>query len=478
MLGRIESLKVFLEPSSHDRFLRGGELRGRACGARARSCASVRPSVFALARVLVYRMSEHFVFTIRTHTVSFLLIVHFVFTIREGSIYMCVCVFSTVHDSRFGYTGLTTRTPSRAGGTPDGRRRREGERARGRRRTAETMSGLVCSASTASARTTTTTTTTTTRRRPTTAAAATPRILAETKRTRRRRREGVRSLATGGDDADGAMEAAEAIDASIEALRAQTAEEIENMISADAGVRAELERVRNDARNVAETEIDKAEEKEKQRIESAFEEVQQKTGAVQSKAEQAAVETARLKAEAVQQAEAKMAALEAEREALRRELEREESRGGAKWSDDSIDEAAEKMESAKAAVLGGAGGGALATPLILSQGGGVVSIGIAAVSCAVFGVTYRYAVRKDLGNNELKGGVVGAFGLARGLSAADVYLRAASLNGDAAGFETYAQAALLAGQGVLMYAFAALALEQGFSQGFLKPFGDASASKD
>lgn len=298
------------------------------------------------------------------------------------------------------------------------------------------------------------------------------------------RRRCVRRLAANDsnddDDADGAMEAAEAIDASIEALRAQTAEEIENMISADAGVRAELERVRSDARNVAETEIDKAEEKEKQRIESAFVEVQQKTGAVQSKAEQAAVEAARLKAEAVQQAEVKMAALEAEREALRRELEREESRGGggAKWSDDSIDEAAEKMESAKAAALGGVGGGALATPLILSQGGGVISIGTAAVSCAVFGVTYRYAVRKDLGNNELKGGVVGAFGLARGLSAADVYLRAASLNGDAAGFETYAQAALLAGQGVLMYAFAALALEQGFSQGFLKPFGDASSSKD
>jgi hypothetical protein len=71
MLGRIESLKVFLEPSSHDRFLRGGELRGRACGARARSCASVRPSVFALnTRVLVYRMSEHFVFTIHTYIVQ------------------------------------------------------------------------------------------------------------------------------------------------------------------------------------------------------------------------------------------------------------------------------------------------------------------------------------------------------------------------------------------------------------------------
>ena len=60
---------------------------------RPREVVRVRPSVFALARVLVYRMSEHFVFTIRTHTVSFLLIVHFVFTIREGSIYVCVCVF-------------------------------------------------------------------------------------------------------------------------------------------------------------------------------------------------------------------------------------------------------------------------------------------------------------------------------------------------------------------------------------------------
>ena len=95
------------------------------------------------------------------------------------------------------------------------------------------------------------------------------------------------------------------------------------------------------------------------------------------------------------------------------------------------------------------------------------------MSCAAFGVTYRYAVRRDVENSELKGGVVGAFGLARGLSAADVYLRAASLEGDL-DVASYAQAALLAGQGVLTFAFAALALEQAFERGIVKPFGVAS----
>jgi hypothetical protein len=248
------------------------------------------------------------------------------------------------------------------------------------------------------------------------------------------------------------------------------------MMTSDAGVRAEAERARRDARDVAEREIEKVEQMERERVRTTFEEVQMKTEASQSKAERAAEETLALKRDAVERAEAKMRALDAERAALREELAKEDASGGNgagdKWADGaSIDEAAEKAESAKSAAVGGASGALLATPLIVSQGGGLVSIGIVAVSCAVFGVTYRYAVRRDLGNNELKGGVVGAFGLARGLSAADVYLRAASLNGDA-DFATYAQAALLAGQGVLTYAFAALALEQAFARGILKPFGE------
>jgi len=289
--------------------------------------------------------------------------------------------------------------------------------------------------------------------------------------TRRRRATRARALDDASED-----EVARAIDASIETLEARTKREIEAMMASDASVRAEAERARRDARDVAAREIEKVEQMERERVRTTFEEVQMKTEASQSKAERAAEETLALKRDAVERAEAKMRALDAERAALREELAKEDASGGNgagdKWADGtSIDEAAEKAESAKSAAVGGASGALLATPLIVSQGGGLVSIGIVAVSCAVFGVTYRYAVRRDLGNNELKGGVVGAFGLARGLSAADVYLRAASLNGDA-DFATYAQAALLAGQGVLTYAFAALALEQAFARGILKPFGE------
>ena len=290
--------------------------------------------------------------------------------------------------------------------------------------------------------------------------------------TRPRRATTRRATRDAGDDED-----ARAIDDAIETLEARAAREIEAMMTSDAGVRAEAERARRDARDVAEREIEKVEQMERERVRTTFEEVQMKTEASQSRAERAAEETLALKRDAVERAEAKMRALEAERAALREELAKEDASGGdgagGKWADGaSIDEAAEKAESAKSAAVGGASGALLATPLIVSQGGGLVSVGIVAVSCAVFGVTYRYAVRRDLGNNELKGGVVGAFGLARGLSAADVYLRAASLNGDA-DFATYAQAALLAGQGVLTYAFAALALEQAFARGILKPFGEA-----
>jgi len=295
-----------------------------------------------------------------------------------------------------------------------------------------------------------------------------------TRSTRRVRRDAGANDEDDGNDDDDAIEAASAIDASIEEMKTLAVDEVEAMMSANEGVRAELARVRSDARTVATREIEKVEANEKERVREAFEEAQQRTEASQSKAERAAEEAAALKRDAVAQAEAKMAALAAEREALREELAKESV--GGKWADDAIDEAAEKMESAKAAAVGGGGGGALAAPLLVSQGGGLLSVAFAALSCAVFGVTYRYAVRRDVENSELKGGVVGAFGLARGLSAADVYLRAAALNGDL-DVASYAQAALLAGQGVLTFAFAALALEQAFERGIVKPFGVASEEK-
>ena len=275
------------------------------------------------------------------------------------------------------------------------------------------------------------------------------------------------------DDDDDDAATARAIDASIEEMKTLAEDEVEEMMSANEGVRAELARVRRDARGVVARELERAEANEKERVREAFEEAQERTGEAQSKAERAAEEALALKRDAVTRAEAKISALRVEREALREELARDEGEGSGKWADGGIDEAVERMESVKAAVVAGAGGGALAAPLLVSQGGGTAAVGAAALSCAAFGVTYRYAVRRDVENSELKGGVVGAFGLARGLSAADVYLRAASLEGDL-DVASYAQAALLAGQGVLTFAFAALALEQAFERDIVKPFGVAS----
>ena len=176
-----------------------------------------------------------------------------------------------------------------------------------------------------------------------------------------------------------------------------------------------------------------------------------------------------------------MKAIQQERDALVAEAEQEQgAEAGAgvfmkkkKWGStvaDDVDEAAEKIESAKAATAAGLSGTILSLPLLLSQSSGALvtleSVAGVAVSCLVFGVTYRYAVRDDFGNDQLKGGVVGAFGLARGFGAADVYLHGS----DQYDFASWAEAALLAGESVLTFAFAAVALEAGFKQGLLKPF--------
>ena len=290
-----------------------------------------------------------------------------------------------------------------------------------------------------------------------------------TTRTTRETRDDDEDADDDGDEGDEDDEVRR-FDLDLARTRTSALKEIERAIANDDGVRRAMEKRREEAKDVATREIDKVKEVELIKVKEAYETMSARAGEVQTKAEEVALEAVEMKANAVKAAEMRMKAAESERAALEAELAREDTKGG-KWAT-AIDEEREKLESGKAAALSGVGGAVLATPLILSQGGGAVSIAIAALSCAVFGVTYRYAVRQDVGNNELKGGVVGAFGLARGLSAADVYLRASALNGET-GFATYAQAALLTGEGVLLYAFAAIALEQSFKLGILKTFGEA-----
>ncbi len=138
-----------------------------------------------------------------------------------------------------------------------------------------------------------------------------------------------------------------------------------------------------------------------------------------------------------------------------------------KWSQ-PVDDAAERVESAKAAAAAGAAGVLAAAPLAAAAPDAGVALGVVLASCALFGVVYRYAVRRDVRNAHLKGGVVASFGLVRGLAQAELFLAAAPPG--PVSFETAAQASLLVGEAVVTFALAAAAVEACFARGAIAPF--------
>ncbi|CAI5969888.1 unnamed protein product [Closterium sp. NIES-64] len=173
-----------------------------------------------------------------------------------------------------------------------------------------------------------------------------------------------------------------------------------------------------------------------------------------------------------------------------------------KWavSTGTIDDDKERVESAKAATVAAVAGTVAGLPFLLSQriqeGGTGLSFLVAAAAlaatCALFGVTYRYIVRKDMGNIHLKAGAVGAFGLARGLAQVDSTFSLVSagsanngLSDDVMGSMTdgalvpVALSLLEAGEGVLVLALTATALEYCLQTGFLSTFpAETSSASD
>ncbi|MCO5598299.1 hypothetical protein L7F22_052391 [Adiantum nelumboides] len=86
----------------------------------------------------------------------------------------------------------------------------------------------------------------------------------------------------------------------------------------------------------------------------------------------------------------------------------------------------ERLESAKAAGVGGIVGILAGLPFLFLAGDlnaieMAVSAAFMLVSCAVFGLTYRYAVRRDLGNTQLRAGCIAAFSLVRCLAQIDAF---------------------------------------------------------
>jgi len=181
--------------------------------------------------------------------------------------------------------------------------------------------------------------------------------------------------------------------------------------------------------------------------------------------------------EATQELAAANASLEAAR-AARDAAAAAAGQPAAKWATENVDDEAERAESGKAAVVGGFAAAAAAAPLSLASGAaaplvaGLVTLGSAFASGALFSVVYRYALRRDLGNIHLKGGVVAAFGLVRGAAQVEA-LVAEQRAGDLAELvpvAVVAQAAALVGESVLLFALAGAALEACMTRGYISSF--------
>lgn len=78
----------------------------------------------------------------------------------------------------------------------------------------------------------------------------------------------------------------------------------------------------------------------------------------------------------------------------------------------------ERLESIKAAVISSMVGTLASLPISLSQATNskelILHSSVILISCALFGVTFRYAVRRDIDNVQLKTGTAGAFGFVKG----------------------------------------------------------------
>ena len=142
---------------------------------------------------------------------------------------------------------------------------------------------------------------------------------------------------------------------------------------------------------------------------------------------------------------------------------------------------AERIESAKVAIAGGLITGLIGLAWLLMdryvhgemngvifQGGWnltnltlLVNGAIAALSGSLFALTYRYAIRQD-DNPQLRGGVVLAFTLVRGLAEVD------ASSAIAQNFWPFLTAC---GESFLLFGGCAIALNLAFAEQWLKPFG-------
>ncbi|CAL6289467.1 unnamed protein product [Bathycoccus prasinos] len=220
--------------------------------------------------------------------------------------------------------------------------------------------------------------------------------------------------------------------------------------------------------DVASEAIEKLKTSNENELRETFQKTTERVVSTQSEAESAAMDELKIQEERMRKAEENLRAIAEETKRLREEGE---GKGGENEEEKRERKDRDRIESAKVGTVSAIGGVLLSLPLALSQFSGnafnqFADVGATALSCALFGIVYRYAVRENIDDFQLKGGVVGAFGLVRGVGQAEVFMDVAS-NNDELSFAAFAQAAAICGESVLVFLFAGLCVEAAMTREFI-----------
>ncbi|XP_062146821.1 uncharacterized protein LOC133854599 [Alnus glutinosa] len=137
-----------------------------------------------------------------------------------------------------------------------------------------------------------------------------------------------------------------------------------------------------------------------------------------------------------------------------------------------IDRNEERLESIKAALISALVGTLAGLPIsftqVTSSSQLILPVAINFVSCALFGVTFRYTTRRDLDNVQLKTGTSAAFGFVKGLS---MLASGPPLELNTGSFLSHAfDGAVYVSENLLLFAFAAAGLDYCFKSRLLSPF--------
>ncbi|XP_020114992.1 uncharacterized protein LOC109728868 [Ananas comosus] len=139
---------------------------------------------------------------------------------------------------------------------------------------------------------------------------------------------------------------------------------------------------------------------------------------------------------------------------------------------EDIDKNRERIESLKAAAISSVVGTLASLPISFYQANSfsqlIVHLSVVFISCALFGVTFRYTIRRDIDNIQLKTGTSAAFGLVKGLAAVEA-AKPSELNIDSF-ISLSVDGAVYLAENIFVFLSAAIALDFCFKFSLLSPF--------